>query len=317
MNGLGITGGGYTGIGVTGQDVLIYGNLLVTGGIDPIYLALTPQPSGPQGFTNPLWVDNSANLRSEKILLQSGNTGINCSLSPYGMTGSGPLTITSVDALTLSSPIQPINLNADSISLNTTGNNIGINSGTSVNIIATDGVYLTASNDPMTLTSASLMTITGNDGLTMTANNNPMTLSCVGAAISMTASDDIGLTTVLDAINLTAGLNINLNALNVNSYNYSMPICFETYATDVINYGGGQALTNVFITNVNFPPEFFVETPSVGYTSTKWRIGFTLQTWNAGGQNNSSDKALAFYIDFQDQATNFYTPTIFTVATPY
>lgn len=290
---------GYTGTGYTG-DVMVFGALYVKGGIDPTYLALEPQPSGPAGFTNPLWVDNSGNLRSDKILLQSGNAGINCSLSPYGMTGSGP-----------------INLNADSISLNTTGNNIGINSGTSVNIIATDGVYLTASNDPMTLTSASLMTITGNDGLTMTANNNPMTLSCVGAAISMTASDDIGLTTALDAISLTAGLNINLNALNVNSYNYSMPICFETYATDVINYGSGQALTNVFTTNVNFPPEFFVETPSVGYTSTKWRIGFTLQTWNAGGQNNLVDKALAFYIDFQDQATNFYTPTIFTVATPY
>jgi hypothetical protein len=70
MNGLGVTGGGYTGIGITGQDVLIYGNLLVTGGIDPTYLALTPQASGPQGFiNNPLWVDNSGFLRSEKILL--------------------------------------------------------------------------------------------------------------------------------------------------------------------------------------------------------------------------------------------------------
>ena len=72
MNGVGVGGtAGYTGIGVTGQDVLIYGNLLVTGGIDPIYLALTPQTVGPQGFFNPLWVDsvNGNALRSEKILL--------------------------------------------------------------------------------------------------------------------------------------------------------------------------------------------------------------------------------------------------------
>ena len=71
MNGYGAGGtAGYTGIGITGQDVLIYGNLLVTGGIDPTYLALTPQASGPQGFINPLWVDNSGNLRSENIKLE-------------------------------------------------------------------------------------------------------------------------------------------------------------------------------------------------------------------------------------------------------
>ena len=86
MNGLGITGGGYTGTGYTG-DVLIYGNLLVTGGIDPTYLALTSQASGPQGFINPLWLDNNSFLRSEKIWLsqdpttaslytQMGNTGL-------------------------------------------------------------------------------------------------------------------------------------------------------------------------------------------------------------------------------------------------
>ena len=76
MNGYGITGPGYTGIGVTGQDVLIYGNLLVTGGIDPIYLALTPKTSGPQGFINPLWVSqtNSNALINEKILLTNDYT---------------------------------------------------------------------------------------------------------------------------------------------------------------------------------------------------------------------------------------------------
>jgi hypothetical protein len=78
MNGVGAGGtAGYTGIGVTGQDVLIYGNLLVTGGIDPTYLALTPQTVGPQGFFNPLWVDsvNSNALRSENIYISQGTTG--------------------------------------------------------------------------------------------------------------------------------------------------------------------------------------------------------------------------------------------------
>ena len=78
---------GYTGTGYTG-DVLIFGNLLVTGGIDPIYLALTPQPSGPAGFINPLWIDsiNGNALRSQNIYMDNtngtGNTGAFISLIP-------------------------------------------------------------------------------------------------------------------------------------------------------------------------------------------------------------------------------------------
>jgi hypothetical protein len=78
MNGTGgITGMGYTGIGVTGQDVLIYGNLLVTGGIDPTYLALTPISTGPSGLINPLWVDsvNGNALRSQKIYIDQSTIG--------------------------------------------------------------------------------------------------------------------------------------------------------------------------------------------------------------------------------------------------
>jgi hypothetical protein len=76
MSGYGAGGtAGYTGIGITGQDVLIYGNLLVTGGIDPIYLALTPGSTGPQGFINPLWLDTNDYLRSEKILLNNSGVG--------------------------------------------------------------------------------------------------------------------------------------------------------------------------------------------------------------------------------------------------
>ena len=86
-NAIGPQGAGYTGIGVTGMDVLIGGNLLVTGGIDPTYLALTPQPSGPQGFINPLWVDNDGNLRSDKILLDNTSVDpLNTIISPNNIT---------------------------------------------------------------------------------------------------------------------------------------------------------------------------------------------------------------------------------------
>jgi hypothetical protein len=92
MNGVEGSTGGYTGIGITGQDVLIYGNLLVTGGIDPTYLALTPQPSGPQGFVNPLWLDNSGNLRSasfnfsEQLILPNTFPSLNPTFSSSTLT---------------------------------------------------------------------------------------------------------------------------------------------------------------------------------------------------------------------------------------
>jgi hypothetical protein len=117
MNGLGTTGGGYTGIGITGQDVLIYGNLLVTGGIDPTYLALTPQASGPTGFVNPLWVDNIGNLRSEQILLSNGTntltidktsiTHTNATL-PLSISSNGDIDLTSTSI----SPNGKISVNA-------------------------------------------------------------------------------------------------------------------------------------------------------------------------------------------------------------
>ena len=128
---------------------------------------------------------------------------------------------------------------------------------------------------------------------------------------SITAPNNISL------ISSTSLGEINLDAPNIDSFNYAMPICFEVRESGTINYGGGQTLTNVFITNANVPPNFFVENPTSSYTSTIWRIDFTLQTWNAGGQNNSTDKALAYYIDFNDQSSTFYVPFIFNANTPY
>ena len=93
-NYIGVTGPGYTGTGYTG-DVMIFGALYVQGGIDPPYLALTPQASGPTGFVNPLWVDNSGYLRSDKILLSNGTDTL--AIDETSITHSNdvfPLTIT-------------------------------------------------------------------------------------------------------------------------------------------------------------------------------------------------------------------------------
>lgn len=159
-------------------------------------------------------------------------------------------------------------------------------------------------------TTSSPFNIAGNTGLTAIINED-ISLTSTTKSITLTAEDNVNLTS-------SALGNITLDTPNINSYTYAMPICFEIRESGTINYAGGQTLTNVFITNVNIPPNFVVENPVSGYTSTVWRVGFTINTWNAGGgQNNSSDKALAYYINFNDQASNFYTPFLITDTTPY
>ena len=123
--------GGYTGIGVTG-DVLIYGNLLVTGSIDPTYLVLTPQASGPVGFTNPLWVDNNGYLRSENIKLENATDALTLSASSIGRTGATTFPITAVDAIDITST-------AGTITLNAPANDINLNAATGIFLTSTGG----------------------------------------------------------------------------------------------------------------------------------------------------------------------------------
>ena len=117
--------GGYTGIGVTG-DVLIYGNLLVTGSIDPIYLALTqqitdPMPAGVYG----IWVDSNDYLRSQKILLEnSTNTNF---------TTITPVSVSIQDAL--GSPQYTNVVSAQNITLQDTNSHS--------NLITTTGITIT------------------------------------------------------------------------------------------------------------------------------------------------------------------------------
>jgi hypothetical protein len=73
MDGFGPQGAGYTGIGVTGQDVLIYGNLLVTGAIDPTSLSLSPSVN--PGPTGSIWYDTNNFVRLDQMAVVDRNTG--------------------------------------------------------------------------------------------------------------------------------------------------------------------------------------------------------------------------------------------------
>lgn len=135
MNGLGLSGIGYTGIGITGQDVLIYGNLLVTGGIDPTYLALTPQATGPQGLFNPLWLDsvNGNALRSNNIYLDSEPDPSYISLKPDNNTSQ----ITLSDGIT-----KTMRIKYDSITLNN-----GILNSSTINLDNSNNLQITSSDN--------------------------------------------------------------------------------------------------------------------------------------------------------------------------
>ena len=146
----GPTGDGYTGIGYTG-DVMVYGALYVEGGIDPTYLVLTPQTSGPPGFVNPLWVDsiNGNALRSQNIYMDNpsgtGNTGAFISLIPDSTNqiilndGSTPNTLSNTinySSMTITDTLNTLTIDKNNITHSSSTNPLIISSTSDVNLNA-------------------------------------------------------------------------------------------------------------------------------------------------------------------------------------
>jgi len=177
-------------------------------------------------------------------------------------------------------------------------------------ITATGGYDITVSSDnQVILTSSDNVNINAGVGLLITASDY----------ISMTANNDNIVFNADDEITLNSvGLKaVNLNAPNVDSYSYAMPICFTRERSgDSFNYNaGGQSWENVKDFQLNVPYQFFTDTPQVGYTSTKWKIDFAL---NCYANSNIGDKGLALYVDFYDNTiANFISPIAYNLTTPY
>jgi len=74
-------------------------------------------------------------------------------------------------------------------------------------------------------------------------------------------------------------------------------------------------MENVYIGTFNLPYQFFSDTPLVAYTSTMWKIDFQINCYNSSG--GQGDKGFASYINFQDQASNTYSPFLFNATTPF
>ena len=158
-----------------------------------------------------------------------------------------------------------------------------------------------------------LLNVTADGNLNLSSNTGDCIIGVPNQIQLNATNGDISL------VSVNGNNSINLNALNVNSFSSAMPICFDFVELDRnYNYtSGGQNWELIWTQNLNVPYQFFTENPSNPYTSTKWRIDFTINTWNNSSGNNSPDKARAFYIDFQDQATSFYPTAVITSTKPF
>jgi hypothetical protein len=223
----------------------------------------------------------------------------------------------------------------------TSSDNIVFNS-TGIKLTGSDFINITANNDSMSLTAGDDITLTstekgivinagtgdaGNNDITLTTQNSTLVgnivlnsgggiqLDAQNSSMSLSANDDITIQ--------SAGLgSVLLNAPNMNSYGYALPICLNHFASSS-EYGnwsytlGGQQFQDVFAGSaitITLPPQFFADTPQSGYTSTRWQINFDMNCWNFA---NAGDKGFAIYLSFLDNNNNPYEPFLYNQLTPY
>lgn len=158
-----------------------------------------------------------------------------------------------------------------------------------------------------------VLNVTADGNLNLSSNTGDCIIAVPNQIQLNATSGDISL------VSVNGNNSINLNALNVNSFSFAMPICFDFVELDRnYNYAsGGQTWELIWTQTLFVPFQFFTENPSNPYTSTKWRVDFTINTWNNNSGNNNPDKARAFYIDFQDQSSAFYPTAVITSTKPF
>ena len=112
--------------------------------------------------------------------------------------------------------------------------------------------------------------------------------------------------------------NINLNASNMNSYGYALPISFSQSERGKFSYTlGGQVFEDVFSSSpyiISLPTNFFAANPQSGYTSSRWKFNFDMNCFNF---SNSDDRGFAMYFSFIDSNGNTYEPFLYNQKTPF
>ena len=272
MSGYGAGGtAGYTGIGITGQDVLIYGNLLVTGGIDPIYLALTPQTSGPQGFTNPLWVDNIGNLRSDKILIENTANNTSTVISPLTVTIQDPTGIPTYTNTTTAANITLQDSNSHSNLIATTG--ITITDGVIINTITSAG-----------MSSNSLLTVTSTNGIDLTSGDD-INLVSTNTTGSVVISDSLTAPTTSATLNTSPSIE---PSLTLSSANLTSKLTTTTLQFQNVSVLPRRFYQNALAFSVNGSPSgviYDVATITDMVASTKWNVEVSFLTSSTNNRN--------------------------------
>jgi hypothetical protein len=228
----GPTGVGYTGIGYTG-DVQIFGKLYVEGGIDPTYLALTPQGSNPlPSSLDGMWIETGGSLRVQKMRMDdfSGATGGYVDINPI----SNP-------QITLSDGITPTEINV--VTLN--NNEISFNDSSGTGTITS----FTTNNLSQTTTGPTTITATWTDVINY-ANIGIPTLDEV-----LTAGNEADLNIILKD-NLTTP--ISSNTLTPSSINFNTTTAEITgsyngtsYQLQTDNTSSSVGIANLFGSAVN------------------------------------------------------------------
>jgi hypothetical protein len=272
----GPTGPGYTGIGYTG-DVMVYGALYVQGGIDPTYLALTPGPSGPAGFPNPLWLDTNDNLRSEKILLANTTT-------PYitNTLINSQIQVIDNDPL-LSDPIFT-KIMKDSIEVN--GGDVNINR----TLIQPQLITVNQSNDLYSTLSPSAVSFTDT---TTTGFSSSLTATLLELTDSVNIDASLS-NTILSFTDAVGGNSSSLNATTLSFYNVNTAHTYSLGVSSndlVVDTGGDRLLLN------SGNSEFFIGEYTVGTAPvivSNGSLGKTLFINSRDGKTQIGDADYSF-----------------------
>lgn len=250
-NYIGPTGPGYTGIGFTG-DVQIFGNLYVSGGIDPTYLALDPQTSDPlPGGLDGIWIEDvpSRYLHTKSIYLNDGSNNDYVQINP---NNSPQLFIT--DGLAFGSSLNNSITNASITILDETT----LPSNTSAQLSTTELTFTTNNSQTTTFTTPSVVSIDPSSNLVVPAQTVPIAYYNVSFNTGGTTINKITLTSlqagyqanIFILADHTLSTTISSTISNIH-LNYNSDINLNSsgtpFATIIINSDGshyyGQCIT--------------------------------------------------------------------------
>jgi hypothetical protein len=217
-NYIGVTGPGYTGTGYTG-DAMVFGNLLVTGGIDPTYLALTPQASDPlPAGLDGMWIETGGSLRVQKMRMDdfSGTTA--------GYIDINPITNPQI---TLSDGITPTEINVVTLNNNQIELNDFSGTGTTTSFTTTTLSQITTGPTTISATWADIINntnagtptlaqvlVSGNSAGSTSINMNTNAISAISTATAKTSLVVDNAVTGANATLTQSNLTINATGLS-------------------------------------------------------------------------------------------------------